>query len=30
MIHGTNEKIQISNYVEGISYYAQLMKNFSR
>lgn len=30
MIHGTNEKITISNYVEGISYYAQLMKNFSR
>jgi carboxypeptidase PM20D1 len=27
MIHGTNEKIAISNYVEGISYYIQLMKN---
>lgn len=30
MIHGTNEKITIINYVEGISYYAQLMKNFSQ
>jgi carboxypeptidase PM20D1 len=30
MLHGTNEKIAISNYVEGISYYAQLMKNFSQ
>ncbi len=28
MLHGTNEKIAISNYVEGISYYIQLMKNF--
>jgi carboxypeptidase PM20D1 len=30
MIHGTNEKIAISNYVEGINYYIQLMKNFSQ
>jgi carboxypeptidase PM20D1 len=30
LIHGTNEKITISNYVEGISYYIQLMKNFSQ
>lgn len=30
MIHGTNEKIAISNYVEGINFYIQLMKNFSQ
>ena len=29
MLHGTNEKISIENYIEGISYYIQLMKNFS-
>ena len=28
ILHGTHEKIAISNYVDGISYYIQLMKNF--
>jgi carboxypeptidase PM20D1 len=28
MVHGTNEKIQMNNYVERITYYIQTMKNF--